>query len=116
MKNQIVTYYIPNNPNIPKGHIYTLYLNNITNLDLTSLQNTKTISANTPLNKSTITISQQDYTRLLELNNLADQLMNERTTDIQKFIEKESQTTKELTKLNIERQELIKKLSQRKDV
>ena len=43
MTSELMTYYIPNNPNIPKGHIYTLYLNHNTNLDLSSIINLKTI-------------------------------------------------------------------------
>lgn len=120
MNNQIITYYIPNNPNIPKGHIYTLYLNNNTNLDLTSILNMKNLSLNTVINptpnissldKNMITISLENYTRLLELNNLAYQLSNKRTKDIQSFIATETKTTTELSKINAEREELIKKLT-----
>lgn len=120
MNNQITTYYIPNNPNIPKGHIYTLYLNNNTNLDLSSILNIKNLQIQdliAPLTKTTqsdqgtISISKEDYTRLLELNNLAYQLSTKRTTDIQNFISEETKTTTELTKINTERQELIKKLT-----
>ena len=39
MNNNITTYYIPNNPNVDKGLIYTLYLNNNKNLDLSSIIN-----------------------------------------------------------------------------
>ncbi len=124
MTKSIMTYYIPNNPNIPKGHIYTLYLNNNNNLDLTSILNTQTITINStnlsphgPVSESSqIIISKEDYTRLLELNNLAYQLTTKRTADIQKFIQEETKTTSELTKINTERQELIKKLTKRKEV
>lgn len=124
MTNQLMVYYIPNNPNIPKGHIYTLYLNNNTNLDLSSILNTQTITlenstassvANTS-DKSQITISKEDYTKLLELNNMAYQLSTKRTADIQSFIQEETKTTTELTKINTERQELIKKLTKGKEV
>jgi len=77
MNNQITTYYIPNNPNIKKGPIYTLYLNHNTNIDLSSILNTQTISINNILStkegnkqiSQEITISKEDYTKLLELNN-----------------------------------------------
>lgn len=123
MTNQIKTYYIPENPNISKGNIYTFYLNNNTNLELSSILNTKTISLSSivdPTLKSNpkidqITISQEDYTRLLELNNIANQLSNQRTIDIQNFISQESITTTKLTKVNTERQELIKKLTKGKE-
>ena len=119
MNTQVMTYYIPNNPNIPKGHIYTLYLNNNTNLDLTSILTSKTISLSSiraatqgvSEPTSAITISMEDYTRLLELNNLSYQLSSKRTENIKNFIQEETKTTTELTKINTERQELIKKLT-----
>ena len=119
MTNQLMTYYIPNNPNIPKGHIYTFYLNNNTNLDLSQILNTKNIIVNCvktttqgPVQDTNeITISKEDYTRLLELNNIAYQLTTRRTNDIQAFIQAETKTTSELAKINNERQELIKKLT-----
>ena len=123
MGNQIMTYYIPNNPNIIKGHIYTLYLNNNTNLELSSILNTQVITLNNIKESSNgvvsesnqITISKEDYTRLLELNNIAYQLTTKRTNDIKTFIDAETKTTTELTKINTERQELIKKLTKGKE-
>ena len=119
MMNQITTYYIPTNPNIPTGPIYAFYLNHNTNLELTSILNTQTITLNNVVasskgivsEPSQIVISKEDYTRLLELNNMAHQLTTKRTADIQSFIEAETQTTTELTKINTERQALIKKLT-----
>lgn len=123
MTNQVMTYYIPDNPNIPKGHIYTLYLNNNTNLELSSILNTQTITLNSivdPIKKtketSQIIITTEDYTRLLELNNIAYQLSSKRTADIQNFIQEETKTTTELSKINAERQQLIKKLTKGKEV
>ena len=113
MDNEIKTYYIPNNPNIIKGHIYTLYINNNTNLDLSSIINTRSI--NITNEKPSITISEKDYTRLLELNNIAYQLNTKRTTDIQNFLNEETKTLEELTKINTERQEIIKKLTNKKE-
>lgn len=123
MSNQIMTYYIPNNPNIPKGHIYTLYLNNNKNMDLSSILNTQTITLNniisTPKGKineqSQITISKEDYTRLLELNSLSHQLSTKRDNVIKAFIMEETMATTELAKVNTERHELIKKLTKGKD-
>ena len=121
MNNSVKTYYIPRNPNIIKGHIYTLYINNNTNLDLSSIINVRNINlqgqglqTTTPTEKA-ITISEKDYTRLLELNNLAYQLTNKRTTDIQNFLNDETKTITELTKINTERQELVKKLTKEKE-
>lgn len=121
MTNELTTYYIPNNLNITKGHIYTLYLNHNTNLDLSSLLNLQTItvsnllqSAKGPIQStSQITMSQEDYTKLLELNNQAYQLTTKRTNNIQAFIQAETQTTAELAKINTERQELIKRLTKK---
>ena len=123
MTNQLMTYYIPNNPNIPKGHIYALYLNHNTNLDLSSILNLQTITLNNisqsaagPIKEtSQITISMEDYTKLLELSNQAHQVATKRTTAIQNFLQIENQATAELTKINTERQELIKKLTKGKD-
>ena len=121
MINEIMTYYIPNNPNIPKGHIYTLYLNHNTNLDLSSILNLQPLTLNNvietqngPLQQtSQITISKDDYTKLLELNNSIFNLTNKRTAAIETFIASETQTTIELAKINTERQELLKKLTQK---
>lgn len=122
MNNQIITYYIPNNPNILQGRIYTLYINNNTNLDLTSILDNKTItlgpteSTNGQLTQQNlITISKEDYTRLLELNNLSYQLSTKRTKDIENFIKQETDLTSELTKINTEREILIKKLTKGKE-
>ena len=106
MNQEIKTYYIPKNPNIIKGHIYTLYINNNTNLDLSSIINTKI---------SSISISEKDYTKLLELNNISYQLTNKRTINIQNFLNEETKIITELTKLNTEKQELIKKLTREKE-
>lgn len=121
MTNNITTYYIPNNPKITKGTIYNLYLNKNTNLNLTSITDTKNISLNniiktnnqTITQTNNITISKEDYTKLLELNNKAYQLTTKRTNNIQKFIQEETKTTTELAQLNTERQELIKKLTKK---
>ena len=110
MNQQINVYYIPKNPYILKGSIYTLYINNNTNSDLSSI-----ISQETKKQSQNIIISEQDYTRLLELNNLATQLTSKRTTSIQNFLNEETKTIAELTKINTEKQELVKRLTKRKD-
>lgn len=123
MTNELITYYIPSNPNISKGHIYTLYINHNTNLELSAITNLQTITVNNilPSSKgpiketSQIVISVEDYTKLLELSNQAHQAANKRATIIQNFIQAETQATAELTKINTERQELIKKLTKGKD-
>ena len=107
MNNSIKVHYIPKNPNIQKGSIYTLYINNNSNLDLKPIINAKNLNTN----KKSIMISEQDYTRLLELNNIAYQLTTKRTQDIQKFLNEEARIITKLTQINTERQELVKKLT-----
>jgi hypothetical protein len=53
----------------------------------------------------------EDYTKLLELNNQIFQLTNKRTTDIETFIQAETDTTTKLAQINTKRQELINKLT-----
>ena len=124
MTNQPTIYYIPNNPNVTKGPIYALYLNHNTNLDLSTILSEQTITVNNIIQSQTgpiketsqIIISKEDYTRLLELSNQAHQVSTKRTTAIQNFLQIENQATAELTKINTERQELIKRLTKGKDV
>ena len=59
MTQKIISYYIPQNLNIKKGKIYNLYLNKITNLDLSSILNNQ--------KKTSITISTDTYNNLLSL-------------------------------------------------
>lgn len=118
MNNQVKVYQIKDNSKIKQGTIYTLYLNNNTNLDISNILNTKSLQlqeliTNNMKQQETITISNQDYTRILELNNLLYQLTTKRSKDIQEFIQKETNTTTELTKINNERQELIKRLTKK---
>ena len=101
MTEEIKTYYIPTNPNIKKGTIYTLYINNNTNLNLQSIINYQ---------PKKYTILEQDYIRLLELTNLTNKI----TTNMQNFLKEESKTITEITKINTERQELIKKIKKEK--
>ena len=114
MNPEIKSYYIPTNPKIIKGHIYTLYINNNTNLNLDAILGARNINIqNQPSQKKSdsVMISEKDYTRLLELNNLAYQLTNKRTTNIQNFLNEETKTITELTQINTERQNLIKKIT-----
>ena len=104
MDNQIKTYYIPNNSNIAKGTIYTLYKNNINNLNLESI-----------LYHST-SHNQEAYNKLLELTNLSTNIINERNKNIQKFINEENNTINKLFQINKEKQELVKKLTKGKEV
>ena len=109
MNPKIKVYYIPKNPNKKNPPIYTLYINNNNNLALSSIVNeTKIITPNNTFHQNYIT--KEEYTRLLELNHLAYQLIHKRTETIQNFIIEEKKNTDELSKVNTEREELIKKL------
>ena len=95
MNTKIKTYYIPTNPNIKKGPIYTLYLNNNTNLDLSSiLENNITLNnIINPIKENKIAIEEQEYKKLLEL-----------TESITKNIT-------ELNELNTQYQTILKKIT-----
>ncbi len=122
MNSQAKIYYIPKNPHIKSGKIYTFYLNNNTNLDLSSILNLQTLQLKDLIQKNissnqqnSIIITDEEYQKLRELNEKASTLIEERNKDIQEFIRKETETTTELTKINTERQGLIKTLTKMGD-
>lgn len=122
MNNSIKIYDIPQNPHIQSGKIYTFYLNNNTNLDLSTILNPQPFLLNDLIQQnissnqeSPIIVSKEEYQKLLKLNEKIYTLIEERNKDIQEFIRKETQTTTELTKINTERQGLIKKLTKTGD-
>ena len=92
MNTEIKIYYIPKNSNNIKGQIYTMYINNLTNLDLFPI----------------INIENNPNTRLLELNNSSSQLLNKFSKDTQKLITEQENTLTKLNQINIESQKLIK--------
>ena len=113
MNKQINTYYIPNNPNIINDRIYTLYLTNNTNLDLSSIINNQNIELQqkeTPKEKDTISITIETYNKLLELNKLSYQLITKRTKNTKNFINQDTTKITELSKINKEYQELLNKI------
>ena len=65
MTQNITTYYIPQNLNINKGKIYTLYLNKITNLDLSNILTNNNKAEE--ISSESITLSKADYNKLLTL-------------------------------------------------
>ena len=83
MNQSITSYYIPQNLNIKKGKIYTLYLNKNTNLDLSNIINInpnqdkqiKRIQENT-LGES-ITLNKEDYNKLLLLIDTSTKLYSQ---------------------------------------
>lgn len=101
MNNQINTYYIPHNPKIKSGPIYTLYINNNTNLELSSI-----INDEITIQKKVIKIN--EYNKLITISKEIQELLTKRTNLIDSFIKEENKTTKELSKLNIEYQSILK--------
>lgn len=122
MNSQTKIYYIPQNPHIQSGKIYTFYLNNNTNLDLSTILNSQTLPLNDLIQQnissnqqSQVVLTKEEYQKLLELNEKIYTLIEERNKDIQDFIKKETETTTELTKINTERQGLMKTLKKTGD-
>lgn len=122
MNSQTKIYYIPQNPHIKVGKIYTFYLNNNTNLELSSILNLQTLQLKDLIQRNissnqqnSIIITDEEYQKLRELNEKVSTLIEERNKDIQEFIRKETETTTELTKINTERQGLIKTLTKMGD-
>ena len=71
MNNKIKIYYIPENLNIKKGQIYTLYINKNNNLDLSSiLEDEKTFNnIIVPFKENKIIIEEKEYNKLISINN-----------------------------------------------
>lgn len=89
MNNNITTYYIPNNPNVDKGLIYTLYLNNNKNLDLSSIINKENTTVNTILNQKT--------KENINTYNKIPELLKELSQNLDTYIIKEKELITELT-------------------
>lgn len=99
MTQNITTYYIPQNLNISKGKIYNMYLNKVTNLDLSQIITPKDVTLNGILqpNKqalteqqsntstNTINLSKEDYTELLSLADNTTKLYNQSQELIKKL-------------------------------
>jgi len=111
MTSELITYYIPNNTKVQKGPIYTLYLNHNNNLDLSSiLTQSLTINNLNQSNQENITIPKTEYEKVLQLNEQEHQLNTKRKTNIQNFIQTETEIVENLTKINMEKQQIIKKI------
>ena len=122
MNTQPNVYYIPKNPHVKAGKIYTFYLNNNTNLDLSTILNLQTVQLQDLIKKNlssnqkkSIIITDDEYQQLIALNEKVTKLIEERDKNIQEFIQKETTATTELTKINTERQNLIKILTKMGD-
>lgn len=118
MNTQPNVYYIPKNPHVKAGKIYTFYLNNNTNLDLSKILNLQTAQLQDLIKKNlsstqkkSIIITDDEYQQLIDLNEKVIKLIEERDKNIQEFIQKETTATTELIKINTERQNLIKILT-----
>lgn len=104
MIQEIKTYYIPSNPNIEKGRIYSLYINNNNNLNLSSILKSR--------NSSNISTDTEE--KLLAIIDKLYNLAMTRTKNINEFTKEENKILTELSKINLERQELAKKLNRKK--
>ena len=81
MVKNIITYYIPQNNNVTSGRIYNLYLNKITNLDLSSV----ITATNLDNQLNCITLSKVDYEKLINLVNKTSELNNQVQTLVKKL-------------------------------
>ena len=81
MVQNIITYYIPQNNNVSSGRIYNLYLNKITNLDLSSV----ITATNLDNQLNCITLSKVDYEKLINLVNKTSELNNQVQTLVKKL-------------------------------
>lgn len=100
MNNKIKIYYIPENLNIKKGQIYTLYINKNNNLDLSSiLEEEKTFNnIIVPFKENKTIIEENDYNKLISIN-----------TKIANYI-------KEINNLNDEYKRLLTTLSNERKI
>ena len=107
MNNQLITYYIPTNPNVTDGTIYTLYLNNNTNLDLTSiLQKQDKTSISFKENK--LIKEGATYDELIEIIDKTSTLL----TDINNYQQVIFKSLQELINLNQKCQLIVKGLEE----
>ena len=81
MVQNIITYYIPQNNNVTSGRIYNLYLNKITNLDLSSV----ITATNLDNHPNCITLSKVDYEKLINLVNKTSEWNNQVQTLVKKL-------------------------------
>ena len=108
MNNNITMYYIPNNPNIQKGLIYTLYINNNKNLDLSSIIPKENITINKILTPQKENIHIEKQNKSTEISNKIDQILNNIIKDIEIFSTKEKENISTIINLNKEYQNRIK--------
>lgn len=107
MNNQTTTYYIPTNPSIKSGPIYTLYINNNKNLDLTSIL----VQKQTPQQIPTISLNTKDYNQLLRINKDYQNIIKSFNNKIELFITEQKKYITELTKLEKEYNTISKLIS-----
>lgn len=98
--NNVITYYIPVNSKIDKGAIYTLYLNNNKNLDLSSILEEKKLTLNNviiPFKENKIILEKSDYDEFIFLNNNINIILN----NLRKNIDEFNKNINELANINI---------------
>lgn len=113
--NCIRTYYIPVNNNISKGPIYTLYINNNKNLDLTSILEENSLTLNNminPFKENKIILEQNDYDELVKLNNNINSVIN----NLRKNQEEINKNINELITINIKYIELFNNIGNERKI
>ena len=91
MTQSIITYYIPQNLQINKGKIYTLYINKIKNLDLSSIITKKIPDIMNftpqplPQKNNNISLTEEDYNEILSLIDTSIKLYNQSQNIIKKL-------------------------------
>ena len=106
MNNQTTIYYIPTNSNINSGTIYTLYINNNKNLDLTSILDPK---QPIPIQESNPSINIKDYNQILKIIKEYQNIIKNITNKIEIFINEQKKYITELNKLEEENNTIFKK-------
>lgn len=113
--NSIRTYYIPVNNNISKGPIYTLYINNNKNLDLTSILEENSLTLNNminPFKENKIILEKSDYDELVKLNNNINSVIN----NLRKNQEEINKNINELITINIKYIELFNNIGNERKI
>jgi len=107
MNTKLTTYYIPTNSNVTNGTIYTLYLNNNNNLDLTSILQKQDLNSNeaaTSFKENKLIIEEYNYNELIEIINKTNILL----TDINNYQQVMFKSLQDLINLNQKCQLVVK--------
>lgn len=110
MTKKITIYLKPKNKFNIKGRYYNAYINRNTNLDLSYLNQTK---PSIELDSKTPT-QPEKYRKILELETIEHQIMENQRKDIDIFISKFQNQDKEIKKIYTEKKKLLEQLQVKK--